>query len=136
MESINIKGKENFLQKVKQQVSGRDYELIEKAVRVLQDNVVWDETLPWGKKRCVVPCMQGFPGIWNWDTAFHCLGLSRMDPEFAMEHMETFCSYQKEDGLFPDVIFLMEEWWIHSENRRLWHGPVKWFTREARIWNS
>lgn len=105
MKSIEIKGKEEFLQNVKQQVSGRDFKLIEKAVWVLQDNVVWDETLPWGKKRCVVPCMSGFPGIWNWDTAFHCLGLSRMDPEFAMEHMETFCSYQKEDGLFPDVIF-------------------------------
>lgn len=105
MKSVEIKGKEDFLQNADLQLSERDFKLMEKAVRVLQDNVVCDEALPWGKKRCVVPCMSGFPGIWNWDTAFHCLGLSRMDPEFAMEHMETFCSYQKEDGLFPDVIF-------------------------------
>lgn len=107
MKSTEIKGKEAFLQNVKAQVSERQFKLIEKAVQVLQHNVVWDESLPWGKKRCVVPCIEFFKGIWNWDTAFHCLGISRMDPEFAMEHMETFCSYQLEDGLFPDVIFFI-----------------------------
>lgn len=105
MISADLNGKEIFLNEIQKQTDTRSYKLIEKAVQILQHNAVRDENAPWGNRRCILPSRDRFPGIWNWDTAFHCIGMSRIDPEFAMEHMEAFCSFQLEDGMFPDVVF-------------------------------
>lgn len=102
---MQLQGTTAFLENANHSLPPRQFALVKKAVHVLQHNVVYDETMPWGQKRCIVPCAEGFRGIWNWDTAFHCVGVSRFDPQFAMEHMETYCNYQLDNGLFPDVIF-------------------------------
>lgn len=101
----SIKNVEKFLDEVKKDVTPRDYGLIKKAAGILQRNVSRADDVPWGKKRCLLPSAEQFQGIWNWDTAFHCIGISRLDADFAMEHMEAFCEFQLEDGMFPDVVF-------------------------------
>lgn len=66
---------------------------------------------PWSPYRCISPARQlspegnGFHGIWNWDSAFHSVGVSRWDTALAREGLLGFMQYQKENGLFPDVIF-------------------------------
>ena len=86
-------------------VNENEYALIKKAVKILERNENKTKNVPWGKKRCILPSAERFQGIWNWDTAFHAVGISRIDMEFAMEHMEAFCEFQLEDGMFPDVVF-------------------------------
>lgn len=95
---------DEFLNNVKNDVSDRDYKLIEKAVWVLDHNISDGEGTPWYGKRTLLPSAERFKGIWNWDTAFHCVGLSRFDVDFAMEHMEVFCEYQLDDGMFVDNV--------------------------------
>lgn len=94
-----------FLTGIQEKLTQQDFELVEKAVKVLQHNVSNSTDAPWGDKRCLLPNAEKFQGIWNWDTAFHCVGLSRIDINFAMEHMETFCQFQLENGMFPDVVY-------------------------------
>ena len=103
--TMMINNTDKFLQEQSKNVSPRDYELIKKAVAVLQRNVSHEEDAPWGNKRCMLPSAERFQGIWNWDTAFHAVGLSRMDVDFAAEHIEAFCEFQFENGMFPDVVF-------------------------------
>ena len=110
---INMKNEinntEQFLNKYKDNVSPKEYRLLKKSVNILSHNVSHTENVPWGNKRCILPSAERFQGIWNWDTAFHALGVSRIDPEFAMEHMEAFCEFQLADGMFPDVVFCSGE---------------------------
>ena len=49
--------------------------------------------------------MGKFKGIWNWDSAFHSVGISRLDTEIAKEGVYGFFKFQRDDGLLPDVIF-------------------------------
>ena len=86
-------------------VNKDEYALIEKSIKILERNECKDKDVPWKNKRCILPSLEGFWGIWNWDTAFHAIGISRTDPEFAAEHIEAFCEFQLEDGMFPDVVF-------------------------------
>lgn len=105
MDTVMVNNTDKFLEEQSKNVSPRDYELIKKAVAVLQRNVSHEEDAPWGNKRCMLPSAERFQGIWNWDTAFHAVGLSRMDVDFAAEHIEAFCEFQFENGMFPDVVF-------------------------------
>lgn len=86
-------------------VNKDEYELIEKSIKILERNECKTENVPWKNKRCILPSPECFQGIWNWDTAFHAVGISNIDPEFAAEHIEAFCEFQLEDGMFPDVVF-------------------------------
>jgi len=72
-------------------VSARDYRLLDKASRILMQNIAphEEETL-WKPYRAITPSMGRwpngkicFPGIWNWDSAFHMVGVSRFDKELA-----------------------------------------------------
>ena len=44
-------------------------------------------------------------GVWNWDSAFHAIGMIDIDIEIAKEQILGFLQFQKEDGLLPDVIW-------------------------------
>ena len=82
----------------------RDRELAERAYRTLMGNIYTEETYLWSPYRCVSPGKKNFRGIWNWDSAFHAVGLSRWDTELAKESILGFIWAQREDGLFPDVL--------------------------------
>ena len=83
----------------------RDRELISRAYDTIMGNVYQDEGFLWSPYRCISPGKNQFYGIWNWDSAFHAMGVSRWDAELAKESVLGFLQFQREDGLLPDVIF-------------------------------
>ena len=86
--------------------SERDRSLAERAFDTIASNA-YDpsEGFKWAPYRCTSPGRDTFLGIWNWDSAFHAVGISRWDTELAKENILGFLQFQKENGLLPDVIF-------------------------------
>ncbi len=85
--------------------SERDRELIDRAYYTLMNNVYSDNGFLWSPYRCISPGKNTFHGIWNWDSAFHAVGVSRWSVELAKESIEGFFKFQRDDGLIPDVIY-------------------------------
>ena len=79
--------------------------LEKKAKQILVSNVYEPNQYLWGSWRMMSPCKNHFEGIWNWDSAFHAVGMLYIDEELAKEQILGFLQFQKEDGLLPDVIF-------------------------------
>lgn len=85
--------------------------LLNLAYTILMNNVYGADGYPWSPYRCISPARSlpgfagAFTGIWNWDSAFHAVGVSRWDTALAREALLGFMQFQKENGLFPDVIF-------------------------------
>ncbi len=110
--------REHWLEELKNTVSEKEYGILEKASRILIQNIAPNkEGVLWNPYRAITPSMTEKPnkpgrfyfgGIWNWDSAFHMVGVSRFDKKLAQEQMEAFFLFQKENGLLPDVIFLPE----------------------------
>lgn len=95
-----------WFDKISDNTTEKEKELLRRAIDVLVYNIPDDENTPWYPAKCVVPS-NGVPhlyGIWNWDTAFHAIGLSHFDLEIARENITTFLSFQNEDGMLPDVV--------------------------------
>lgn len=101
---------ENWLGNKKQNLSQRDYFLIKKAGDVILGNVCAGEEFAWHPYRCIKPFK--FPdgteewsnAIWNWDSAFHALGVMEWDTDLAKEQILGFIRYQLEDGMFVDCV--------------------------------
>ena len=84
----------------------RDKRLLLRCYENILANVTPAEGLPWRPYRGIRPGRgRYFTGLWNWDTAFHAMCVSRWDPELAMESLRAFMQYQREDGMFADVIW-------------------------------
>lgn len=104
--------REDFLEKCKSDLSERDYRIVEKSTDILMKNIMPSgPDVRWHPYRAIAPSMfppdyPGFPGIWNWDSAFHMIGVARFDKELAHEQMRAFFLLQKENGLLPDVATL------------------------------
>lgn len=99
----NVKLKEKWL-KEQCDVSPKEYALLERATDTLINNVAYGDDMLWKPYHCIMPGGPGFQGIWNWDTAFHSMAVSRWDTELAKECILGFMKFQKEDGMLPDVI--------------------------------
>jgi putative isomerase len=85
----------------------REFSLLDRAVRTLLGNILPDnekKPLPWRPWRGISPSHIGFRGMWNWDTAFHAVGVSHWDIELAREQIRMFLHFQTQDGALPDVI--------------------------------
>ncbi len=99
---------EEFLKKQREALPSDDYFCIEKATRILTDNICAGEEFPWFPYRCIRP-FGGLPkdagscGIWNWDSAFHAIGALYWDPALAKEQILGFTQYQLENGMFIDM---------------------------------
>lgn len=106
--------REQWLTQIKPTLSERDFRIVEKASRILLQNIVpVTEKVLWKPYRAISPSMAPqpnypdevfFPGIWNWDSAFHMAGVARFDKKLAQEQMEAFFLFQKENGMLPDLI--------------------------------
>lgn len=79
--------------------------ILKKAERILRANCYPPNRYKWGKYRMISPSKGYFLGIWNWDSAFHAIGMIDFDIEIAKEQIEGFLQFQKADGLLPDVIW-------------------------------
>jgi len=83
----------------------RDKRLLERAYDNIMKNVSASTGCPWSPYRGISPGRnEYFKGIWNWDSAFHAMCVSRWDKELAIETLRAFMQYQREDGMFADVI--------------------------------
>lgn len=80
--------------------------LLKKTEYILKKNTYpIDKKYPWYPYRIVGPDREYFPGIWNWDTAFHAIGYLGIDDEIAKEQILGFTSFQDGiTGIFPDLI--------------------------------
>ncbi len=108
--------REAWLNGYRGRIPERDYRILDKASRILLQNIVPENPdALWHPYRVITPSMARrserkddafFPGIWNWDSAFHMMGVARFDPELAREQMKAFFLFQKENGMLPDLIRL------------------------------
>lgn len=80
--------------------------LLARAYDNIMANVSEGDT-PWKPYRGIRPgrC-DNFPGIWNWDTAFHAMCVGRWDTSLAKECLLAFMQFQCDSGMYPDVIHL------------------------------
>lgn len=83
----------------------RNSELLKRTEEILLKNMYEPEGHPWSPYRCITPGKDWFRGIWNWDSAFHAIGMARINPELARESILGFLQFQREDGFLPDVIW-------------------------------
>lgn len=103
-----------WIKKYSEKLCSRDIELLKRAADTIEGNI-WQEDSPWYPYRCVTPFRLdiNMRGIWNWDSAFHAITVSRWDTQLAEECLEGFMNFQLPDGMFPDVIWA----WGGAENR-------------------
>lgn len=97
-------------------LSSRDKTLIERALKILEGNKYYDIQQYFDNRIMVSPALLsgGYLGVWNWDTAFHAVGLSRFDAKLAIDQIEGFFKYMLEDGMLPDFIDKEGNARIHS----------------------
>ena len=82
----------------------RDNVLLKKSYDTIMGNVYEADGYLWSPYRCISPARNFFVGIWNWDSAFHAIGISRYDTELAKESILGFFKFQRDDGFLPDAV--------------------------------
>ena len=84
----------------------RDCRLLARAVNTFYKNIINKKekctALPWGNSLMIMPSWAVYRGVWNWDSAFHAMAVSKWDPSLAREQLEFFFKTQREDGCFID----------------------------------
>ena len=83
----------------------KEQNLLQKANEILTENTYSTGNYPWGNYRLISPGKERFKGVWNWDTAFHAIGVLPEDPELAKEQLLGFFEFQAPNGQLPDVVF-------------------------------
>ena len=101
--------REEWLTAAREGQSERDKYLLDIASKTFYRNIVTTDNskytvFPWGNRRAITPSANIYDGIWNWDTAFHIMALSRWDTELAEEQCRIFFDFQLENGMYPDCI--------------------------------
>lgn len=85
-------------------VSERNKTILDAAYEVLKKNTIHSKNAPWGDVPVVSPWSGPCAGIWNWDSAFHAMTVSRFDTPLAKSCIDAFTAFQLPFGMFPDVI--------------------------------
>ena len=98
--------KEEWLAPLRKTVSERDACLLDAAYEVLKRNTVHEKSAPWGDVPVISPWSGPCAGIWNWDSAFHAMAVSRYDTALAKSCIDAFINFQLPTGMFPDVIYV------------------------------
>ena len=100
-----VLSKEEWLEQYKGKLSERDLALMSRAYEVLDENTLRKENMPWGDTPAITPWLS-CPGLWNWDSVFHGMTVSRYNSVLAQDTIDCFAKYQCENGMLPDVITL------------------------------
>ena len=98
--------KEEWLAPLRGAHSARDMTLLDAAYEVLKKNTVHSPDAPWGDVPVISPWSGPCAGIWNWDSAFHAMTVSRYDTALAKSCIDAFTAFQLPTGMFPDVIYV------------------------------
>ena len=97
---------QSWLRECGERVSAMEHDLLRRAVKTLEDNILTAaQPLPWHPYRGIIPSPSTYRGIWNWDSAFHAVTVSRWDPGLAREQISIILDRQLPSGALPDVIF-------------------------------
>ena len=97
--------KKEWLTKYENQCNQRDKVLLNAAYDVLKKNTIESDEAPWGASPVISPWTGYNEGIWNWDSAFHAMTVSRYDERLAKSCIDSFVKYMLPNGLLPDVIW-------------------------------
>ena len=98
--------KQEWLKQYEERCSSRDMTLLGAAYDVLKNNTIESADAPWGASPVISPWVGYNEGIWNWDSAFHAMTVSRYDERLAKSCIDTFVKYILPNGMLPDVIWL------------------------------
>ncbi len=94
-----------WLSAFENRVTEREYDLLVRAYDVLRENTIQSDNALWGKDAVISPWSGWDAGIWNWDSAFHAMTVSRFDTVLARNCINCFLKFQLPNGMLPDVIF-------------------------------
>ena len=79
--------------------------LLKRAQATLLGNIVHGDA--WKPYPGIMPSLGTYRGVWNWDSAFHAIGVSQWDPALAREQIDILFDKQQTNGMIPDMV--MEE---------------------------
>ncbi len=91
-----------WLEQQRGKVSARDFELLRRAQEVFYRNILNADAegkpLPWSPRRGICPAPSKYLGVWNWDSSFHALAISRWDRKLAREQLSIILDRQLPSG--------------------------------------
>lgn len=103
-----------FSQGFLEMIDKRDANLFERAKNTLFGNIIEApsekmEDFVFGSYRGISPSPRTYQGVWNWDGAFHLIGMSYFDKEIAHDQMRILFDFQKVNGQIADVVYTTGE---------------------------
>lgn len=78
---------------------------IKKSRRLPLTDVEREALPPWKPLRGICPSLTHYPGVWNWDSAFHAMTVLRWDADLAREQIDIFLRRQCANGMLIDALF-------------------------------
>ena len=87
----------------------KDKELVQRAINTLYGNIIKkpsDSTdFVFKDYQGIAPSPTTYKGVWNWDSAFHLMAMSYIEPEIGYDQIRILFDFMKEDGQLADVIY-------------------------------
>jgi glucosidase len=118
LKPAEIRSARAWLTRVANGVTPTESNLLQHAQSTLLGNVIEDNA--WKPYRGIEPSLGMYRGIWNWDAAFHAIGVSHWDASLAREQINIIFGRQLKNGMLPDVI-----WDIGNTNGTINYGNTK-----------
>jgi hypothetical protein len=101
--AVTANPENEWLSNVSAKLPAEEAALVRRAQATLLGNVVVAKA--WVPRRGIVPSTGTYHGVWNWDAAFHAVGVSHWDATLAREQVEIILSGQQPNGMLPDVLY-------------------------------
>ena len=83
-----------WLDGIKNERTEQEYRLIKRAVECLLGNMMEADVGQLQGRRLIIPSESAYLGVWNWDSAFHAIGVMRFDAALAYEQCAVFLDGQ------------------------------------------
>jgi len=98
-----------LLNEMSKDFDSNDKTLIQRAIDTLYGNIIQkpsDSTnFVFKNYRGIAPSPQTYKGVWNWDSAFHLMAMSYLEPEIGYDQIRILFDFMKDDGQLADVVF-------------------------------
>jgi putative isomerase len=87
----------------------KDKMLVQRAIDTIYGNIITKpndaSSFVFKDYRGIAPSPATYKGVWNWDSAFHLMAMSYLEPEIGYDQIRILFEFMKEDGQLADVIF-------------------------------
>lgn len=105
---VKLKYKIRINKAAEQLVIKEDVSFFKKAANNLFRHEIGGSTkegkYPWSPYRAIAPASNWLIHVWNWDSAFHMMGIIRFDRRMASEQAYAVFSTQRADGMLCDAM--------------------------------